>query len=292
MRVELSALAQWTPVALSVDAGGGVQVDWGDFRGFRFAEPFFGQTVERWAGGDPAPLVRTGADALEVLDEAPSLDPAGLIFHLSRCGSTLCARLLGALGGVAMLSEPGPVNDLLMAEIAGALDRARAARLLRLLVRALGRRRFGDERHLVLKLSSWNVHRIALFRDAFPDAPVVWLERDPEAVLRSLAADPPAWAASLRRAPALAQAILGVPADSSDARNLARAVAQSLSTIAGEHTASVLRIDYRELPDAAWTKVAPFFGIPVPDDALPRLRDIARYDAKSLAPKLYVPARA
>ena len=36
------------------------------------------------------------------------------------------------------------------------------------LVRALGRKRFGDERHYVLKLSSWNVHALALFRRAFP----------------------------------------------------------------------------------------------------------------------------
>src|ERR1700683_1144916 len=122
-------LAHWTPVAVSVEDDGRIAVDWGDLRGVRFTEPFFQQTVERWAGGNPAPLVRTGLDALEACDAAPALDPK-FIFHLSRCGSTLCARMLGAADGVTVLSEPGPINDVLMAEIEG-LGEDRAARLLR-----------------------------------------------------------------------------------------------------------------------------------------------------------------
>ena len=48
----------------SISARASASIDWGDLRGVRFAEPFFDQTVERWAGRDPAPLVRTDLEAL------------------------------------------------------------------------------------------------------------------------------------------------------------------------------------------------------------------------------------
>ena len=36
-----------------------------------------------------------------------------MIFHLSRCGSTLVSRLLGTLPGVVVVAEPAPLNTLL-----------------------------------------------------------------------------------------------------------------------------------------------------------------------------------
>jgi hypothetical protein len=52
------------------------------FRAQRFAEPFFDQTVARWASGPRArQLVRTGLEALVALDSQPSLEPAGMIFQ-------------------------------------------------------------------------------------------------------------------------------------------------------------------------------------------------------------------
>ena len=98
MYPDLPALTRLTPVALTL--GAAPSIDWSDLDGVRFSEPFFDQTIERWAGGNPPPrLVNTGLDALEALDGAPALDPALLIFHLSRCGSTLMSRLLGTRPG-------------------------------------------------------------------------------------------------------------------------------------------------------------------------------------------------
>ncbi|MEI9982427.1 MAG: hypothetical protein WDN69_03955 [Aliidongia sp.] len=51
--------------------------------------------------------------------------------------------------------------------------------MLRLLIRALGRIRAGDEARYVVKLSSWNVRLLALFRQAFPDVPWIWVHRAP-----------------------------------------------------------------------------------------------------------------
>jgi hypothetical protein len=266
-------LAGWTPVALDF-AGAAASIDWGDLRGVRFAEPFFQQTVERWAGADPAPLVRTGLDALEALDAAPSLDPCALVFHTSRCGSTLLSRLLGTVPGVLVVAEPAPLNALLLAEDVD-------VGTLRLLVRALGRRRFGDERHYVLKLSSWNVRRHAMLRRAFPAAAAIWLQRDPVAILSSLLASPPGWL-GLRQSDR-APAIFGIAEmDEGVAAFLVRALAAMLAA-ASDIADEALLLDYAELPEAVWSRVAPFLGIDLTPADVTRMRQEARYDAKALA---------
>jgi hypothetical protein len=284
-----AALAQWTPVALTAGERGAT-IDWGDLRGLRFVEPFFHQTVERWAGNDPSPLVRTGFDTLRALDGQPSLDPAALIFHGSRCGSTLLSRLMGCVPGVLALSEPAPLNALLLADPA-ALAGESEVEALRLLVRALGRRRFGDERHYVLKLSSWNVTRIALFRHAFPDAALVWLMRSPDQVVSSLLADPPGWLA-LRHDPASARAALGIERPAPDAATFAVEALAAMLGAASGIGGKALFLDYADLPQAAWDRVAPFLGIDIRAGDIARMRDLARYGAKEAALRPFTMAAA
>ncbi len=254
-------LAGWTPVALNL-SGATASIDWGDLSGVRFVEPFFHQTVERWAGANPAPLVRTGFDVLEVLADAPSLDPCALVFHASRCGSTLLSRLVGTAPGVLVVSEPGPLNTFLMSERAE--PEAASLRELRLLVRALGRRRFGDEHHYVLKLSSWNVRRHALLRRAFPEAATIWLQRDPAATVASLLANPPGWQA-LRQSDR-AQAIFGIAGADGGAEAFTVRVLAAMLAAASDIAEDALLLDYAELPEAAWSRSRP----------VPRHRLVAR----------------
>ena len=190
--MELADLARWTPVRLDF-SGPAPAVYWADLSAERFVEPFFDQTVARWASGPSArPLVKTGLEALGALDGEPSLEPAGMIFHLSRCGSTLVSRLLGTLPGVVVIAEPAPLNALLGLD-PDRVDDAALAKIVRLLVRALGRCRHGDERRLVLKCTSWNIRRRAVLAAAFPETPWIWVQRDPARVLASLLAEPPGW---------------------------------------------------------------------------------------------------
>ena len=154
--MELADLARWTPIRFDF-SGSAPTVDWADLRGERFVEPFFDDSVARWASGPrAAQLVRTGLDALVALDDEPSLEPAGMIFHLSRCGSTLVSRLLSTLPGVVVLAEPSPLNALLGLD-PDRVDQAAQVQVVRLLVRALGRRRHADEKQFVLKCTSWNI---------------------------------------------------------------------------------------------------------------------------------------
>ena len=277
--------ARLTPVALNL-APDALSVDWGDLGDMRFAEPFFDQTVERWAGGAAARLVRTDLATLAALDAAPSLDPAALIFHMSRCGSTVVSRLLSRLPGMLVVAEPKPVNTLLLAgpDLLGEAD---TARLLRLLVRALGRRRFGDERHYVLKLSSWNVARLDLFRRAFPAAKIVWVQRRPLEVMASLAADPPAWL-ELRRAPREANRLFAIPPAELATLDAAGFCTHALAALLrAAAAADALTVDYRELPDAVWSRIAPVLGLALGAEEIAALQQEARYHAKDPARRLF-----
>jgi hypothetical protein len=72
--MEIADLARWTPIGFDL-SGPVPAVDWADLSVERFVEPFFDQTVVRWATGPHArPPVRTGLDALVALDSEPSLN--------------------------------------------------------------------------------------------------------------------------------------------------------------------------------------------------------------------------
>jgi hypothetical protein len=261
--IAAAELASWTPVALNLVLPT-PSIDWGDFGSRRFAEPFFEDTVALWASDHPPPrVVSTDFDALVVLDQAPSLDPSGFIFHMSRCGSTLVTRLLQQLPGCVVVSEPETVNDLLLAD-PGLFDEETHVRLLRLLVRALGRRRFGDDNHFIVKLSSWNVCKLDLFRRAFPTTPFVWLQRKPAEVIASLVAHGPRWR-DLRSDRALAEALFNMAADEVAALEppqVYAGVLRALLYAAQGAPAGVMHtIDYSDLPAAAWATIAPLFGL-------------------------------
>lgn len=274
-------LTRWTPLALDF-AAAPIALDWGDLRAERFTDPFFDQTVERWAGRAEARLHRTDLKTLLAVDAtAPSLDPAAFIFHLSRCGSTLLSRLLATLPGMVVVSEPSILNRFLL-EQAALGDRDERVRVLRALVRALGRKRRGDERRYVVKLSSWNVAQLALYRAAFPEARIVWLQRAPLEVLVSLYREPAGWE-QLCRDPDRAEALLGIPAAEIRAlggelfsARVVRALLDAAQTLEG----TTLYLDYGELPAAIWARVAPFLGWSLSEAHILRMSDEARFEAK------------
>jgi hypothetical protein len=286
--MELADLARWTPVRLDF-SGPAPTVDWADLSAERFVEPFFDQTVARWASGPRArPLVRTGIEVLVALDGGPSLEPAGIIFHLSRCGSTLVSRLLGTLPGVVVLAEPASLNALLGLD-PDRVDEAALVGVVRLLVRALGRRRHGDERRLVLKCTSWNIRRRAVLAAAFPETPWIWVQRDPARVLASLLAKPPGWL-EVQAEPPLAARLFGldpatVPA-MTRAEFAARALGAMLEAAATDPTRR-LCIDHAGLPAAVWERVVPHLGLEADPAAIQRMIEESRFYAKDPTPRVF-----
>jgi hypothetical protein len=91
-------------------------VDWCYLGRRRFVEPFFDETIQQCLRLPFNQLFRpqTGLDARETLAaEHPGLPLHGIIFHMLRCGSTLLAQQLAALGQTAVLSEASPIDGVL-----------------------------------------------------------------------------------------------------------------------------------------------------------------------------------
>jgi hypothetical protein len=211
-----------------------------------------------------------------------------MIFHLSRCGSTLLSRLLGTLPGVVVIAEPAPLNALLGLD-PDRVDEAALVAVVRRLVRALGRCRHGDERQLVLKCSSWNIRRRAVLAAAFPETPWIWVQRDPTRVLASLLAEPPGWL-GLQAEPLRAARLFGldqaaVPA-MGPAEFAGRVLGAMLDAAAGD-PARRLCIDHADLPAAAWKHAIPHLGLTADPAAIERMIEESRYYSKDPSPRAF-----
>lgn len=240
----------WLPASVCATPGG-VQVRWLHFGAAPLSEPFFRQSVARArrSGQSGQPLL-TPVEALRNVAEERA--PAGFVFHVSRCGSTLLANALRCLPGATVISEAQPVSALLAAPdlLAGA-------------VRAYGRRRRGNESGLFFKFSSWNVLHIAVLQRLWPRTPCLFLIRDPVEVMVSCLKEPPGWL-RLKSRPAAAAARFGWNppeiAAMTGAEYCARGIAAFLRAMSGHANENCRVVDYRQLDIDCFFRVVEFFG--------------------------------
>ena len=224
---------------------------------------------------------QTPLDDLEAIAEASTCLPlAGIVAHMSRCGSTLTGKMLAATGHTRVVSEAGPIDTILrLAQRDPSIDGDLTVRRLRAMVKIFGRPGSERETHYVLKLDAWQAADLPIFARAFPQAPWVFLHRDPLEVLVSHAEGP-----SYMMSAAHAHVTLGMgvveamqlPRVELCARVLARIGERA---IAAGVTAAQL-VDYAELPDAVPSRIAPAFGLPVDDAAVTAMRAVTGMHAK------------
>jgi hypothetical protein len=239
-------------VAVAADPPG---LWWRVLGDLRFEAPFFRETLRQTRL--ERLCCRTSFDALDEFDE--TLEPTALIFHVSRCGSTLLSQLLSVLPQCVVISEPPVIDSFLRFRAANPSARD-AERILRGLVGALGQKRFPQERRLFVKLDSWHIHELALFRRAFPRTPFVFVYREPAAVTASH---------RRQRGPQMvpgvvAAARLGIEAMRAEAGDLEAYCAQVLEGFMSAALAcadDLVLLDYRELPDVVWSRLLNDFSL-------------------------------
>lgn len=258
---------------------------WGYMGRERFVEPFFQNTVQKLAARPFNQIFRqqTGLDILvERAATRPGLPLRGLVFHMSRCGSTLAAQALAALPDTVVLSEPPPVDTLLQwLHASPNCPAEQGAALLRGLLSALGQPRRQEDARLFVKTDGWHVCHIDRILSAFPGVPWVFLYRDPAEVLVSQARMP---------GTLLIPGMMGGhglnPPPHLSTRPLehgAWVLGQVLSGAADalrRHPGGLL-VNYRELPDALETRVARHFTLDLDAAGLAALRGACRRDAKN-----------
>ena len=187
----------WMPVdAVVVDGRPGLL--WMQMADVSFTEPFFQQTVERVRTEHPDRAERfTEFDALLQLDKKLTrAEPAGFIFHSSRCGSTLVANACRSLNNSIVLSEPYAVDKLVARFITDVDDPVKEALysvFLRAVVNALAQHQNANEQRVFIKFSCCSVSQIERIRRIWPRVPCVFLYRDPVETIVSNVSNPPAW---------------------------------------------------------------------------------------------------
>jgi hypothetical protein len=265
----------WLPAQVRREADE-LMLDWAWFGRQRLTEPFYEQSLAKVAGGARR-RVSTPLAALAGQPVPPDgLGPSGLIFHMSRCGSTLVSQMLAASEGNIVVSEAPPIDGVVRSQ----LPEADRVALLRGMARALGQVRNPGEARLFIKLDSWHACALPLFRAAFPATPWVFLYREPSAVMVS----------HVRRvgmqmvSELVSPAFYGLGEDGRTwgedyfAQVLGAICAAAAQGYAG---GGGLLVNYDELPGALLTQIQPHFGVTPTQPEVEAMARTARFDAKA-----------
>ena len=278
----VSPPAGWLPTT-AFWQGSELLLEWSHFGHQRLRDPFFEGSVQRCRHKPFNRLFHhcTPITALsEWLKDRPALRPSGLIFHMSRCGSTLVSGMLASLDHNLVISEAAPIDAVVRAPDADpGLDRASHSGWLAAIIAALGQPRCGETNSFV-KLDCWHALALPLFRATFPDVPWVFLCRDPVEVLVSQLRMP-----GIQMIPGMLGPghLAAIPSYAREPHEdyCARVLAAICAPVLTHRADGGLVVDYRELPQALWTKILPHFGVDCSDRDRAAMVEAARLDAKS-----------
>lgn len=265
---DLESLNGWYPAVATEDGL------WWRFLGEKkFSEPFFFDTLARAEKF----CLNTDYAAPEQFDKP--LAPAAFVFHASRCGSTLLTQLLLSLPECIALSEP-PAIDFFLRHYYAGQHGDEAEQRLRNIVAALGHRRFAEERHLLVKLDSWHIRSLPLFRKTFPDTPFLFLYRDPAEIMTSHRRQ-----RGRQMVPGLVAAAMP-PLDFDlpepwDLDGYCARMLESFFRAACRYAEELILVNYRQLPHVVWDELPGFLGISLSPEQREAMKSRSSLHSKS-----------
>ncbi|MFL5741698.1 MAG: hypothetical protein ACJ75B_15840 [Flavisolibacter sp.] len=157
----------------------------------RFTEPFFSDSIQHCTNLEqnrfPNQSFSTLLQMHQWSEEVQTIEPAAIIFHVSRCGSTLLSQLLSIDPENIVLSEAPLLDELLRlpfhkrwkTSVATSDDFFHAA------LQLYGRPRSRLEKNLFVKTDSWHLMFHQRVRKLYPQTPFLVLYRSPLEVIRS-----------------------------------------------------------------------------------------------------------
>jgi len=248
-------------VPLAIDPGtegSDALVLWADIGDHPFREWQYMFTVEALAkAGQIGEGFTTALDIL--LDNrvlADPIEPAGFMFHISRCGSTLTGKAIARSPRNLVINQGGPLQRGFWAAITGdftqpAEPSADNLAMFRNLVLAMTRRRRPEQAHSFVKFISWNTLYIDFAMQAFPQVPALFLYRNPVEVIASVLRETSAvlWAKGRRQAGFLAGCDWQATQDMGEVEYLARCFARYLE-VAEQAQRPVAHVNYRDINPA------------------------------------------
>lgn len=185
----LKALKEWIPYQLILKDHEPI-CKWLYLDGKKFVEPFFDDTILRCKS---LSLNQTRIQCLSSLNILPkwfdgetSIEPSVIIFHVSRCGSTLASQLLSLNPSSIVLSEVPFIDSILrLKHNINYSNKYEISNLLKAAIACYGQKRNGNENKLIIKTDSWHIFFYQQLRKIYPTTPFVLLYRSPDEVIRS-----------------------------------------------------------------------------------------------------------
>ena len=216
------------------------------------------------------------------LAHLPEVEPAGIIFHVSRCGSTLLSNALSAGENVLAVNEASAIDQAMrLAANPGPRGMRTGAAALTGLCKAFAHYRGSPAQHLIVKTGMAAVARLRAVRSIWPNVPCVMLTRDPLEVAVSNLQGPPKALLEWYEVPSTCFA--DVP-DEALACGIAEFCAWAVGRICSEALEQLddkcLLLDYRDLTPSAALRVAEFFSVRLTDEGRDSLRGAFLFDAK------------
>lgn len=188
----MSALLDWIPYRLMQDNDQAL-CRWLYVGEKEFTEPFFDSTISLCQQAPQNSQLKrsvSDADALKQWKEYTNpVEPGALIFHVSRCGSTLVSQLLASSKENIVLSEVPFFDELLMGKSGVDIDVPDTA-LLSAAIAFHTHQRHPAQQRFFIKTDSWHMFYYQQYRELFPALPLILLYREPAAVIRSQKKNP------------------------------------------------------------------------------------------------------
>lgn len=251
----------------------------------RFTEPFFDETISACRHHPFNSKRQRCVSTLEMLaewsGEIRSVPPTVIIFHVSRCGSTLASQLLALPEENIVLSEV-PFLDEVLLEIAEGTEAAPDYALFDHALRFYAMQRTPKQQRLFIKTDSWHLFFYHQLRQLYPSVPFILLYRHPAEVIRSQ---------QKRRGRHAVQGVLdprlfGFEKEETDALTLDQYMARVLERyfevfleVGARDPLSVL-INYNEGPTGMMERIAAAANMPLTDTYRQQVAERAGFHGK------------
>lgn len=178
-------LFNWIPVKL-IEKDKEIYFEWIYLGDLKYADPFFDETIAKCKShaynSKPFKVVSTVENLIEWSGELTSVELKSLVFHVSRCGSTMLSQSLASSPENIMVSEAPIIDQILRSEL---FSVDKKSLLIKSVIKLLGQERFQEQQHLIIKLDAWHIFKASYLRSIFPEIPFALLYRNPTEVLKS-----------------------------------------------------------------------------------------------------------
>ncbi|MCB2384394.1 sulfotransferase domain-containing protein [Shewanella sp. SR1] len=220
------------------------------------------------------------APLLSQRESLPIVNPSLMIFHWSRCGSTLLSSSFALLETCRVLSESMLCSDVMHDDH---WPLALKPQLVDLCLRLQGRLRLG-ERELVIKWNAWDLACWPMLLELYPKSRVLCLIRNPKDIIAShqrVAGRHMAGGQSLLPTELHTQQMENTDTEPS-LDEFRTTVLQNLAqlSVALHQSSRAILLDYHQLKDLKPTTFSTILGWPLSEGEIERWQHHWRFDAK------------